>query len=103
MCCALALSPKLARRATETLSDKAMNQQSILLAHLKQHGRTSCADLERACDVRSVTTRMTELIRKGAPIKKTREHEPNSRGKSRPVTYYELAGDPPQRDLFPEA
>ena len=79
---------------------RAMNQHMILTAYLKQHGRTSCADLERFCDVRSVTTRMTELIRKGAPIEKSREHEPNSRGKVRPVTYYALAGVSAQRDLF---
>jgi len=78
-----------------------MNQGSILLAYLKQYGRTSCADLERICDVRSVTTRMTELERKGYPIVKTKEWEPNTRGKLRPVRYYELAGDPAQSDLFP--
>jgi predicted transcriptional regulator len=77
-----------------------MNQHAILLAYLKAHGRTSCADLERFCDVRSVTTRMSELIRKDAPIVKSRDYLPNTRGKSRPVTYYDLAGDPPQRDLF---
>jgi hypothetical protein len=37
-----------------------MNQHAILLDYLRRHGRTSCADLERNCDVRSVTTRMTE-------------------------------------------
>ena len=77
-----------------------MNQHSILLAYLTANGRTSCADLERLCDVRSVTTRMSELIRKGAPIVKSRDHLPNTRGKPRPVTFYDLAGDPPQRDLF---
>lgn len=78
-----------------------MNQGSILLAYLKQHGRTRCADLERTCDVRSVTTRMTELKRKGRPIVKTTEWEPNTRGKLRRVTFYELAGDSAQTDLFP--
>ena len=77
-----------------------MNQHSILLAHLRQHGRTSCADLERLCDVRSVTTRMSELIRKGYPIVKSRGYLPNRRGKSRPITYYELTGIPAQPDLF---
>ena len=77
-----------------------MNQRDILLAYLRKHGRTSCADLERYCDVRSVTTRMTELIRKGEPIEKSREFEPNSRGKPRPVTYYALASISAQRDLF---
>ena len=77
-----------------------MNQHSILLAYLKANGRTSCADLERHCDVRSVTTRMSELICKGAPIVKSRDQLPNARGKPRPVTFYDLAGDPSQRDLF---
>ena len=77
-----------------------MNQHSILLAFLKANGRTKCVDLERACDVRSVTTRMSELIRRGAPIEKSRTFEPNSRGQLRPVTYYALAGKPAQRDLF---
>ena len=77
-----------------------MNQHAILLDYLRRNGRTSCADLERHCDVRSVTTRMTELIRKGEPIEKTREVEPNSRGKPRPVIYYALAGVSAQRDLF---
>jgi hypothetical protein len=77
-----------------------MNQHSILLAYLKANGRTSCADLERLCDVRSVTTRMTELIRKGAPIVKSRDYLPNTRGKPRRVTLYELAGEAAQSDLF---
>lgn len=80
-----------------------MNQHAILMAYLKQYGRTSCAHLERVCDVRSVTTRMSELIRKGAPIEKSRDFEPNSRGKPRPVIYYALAGEGPQRELFTEA
>jgi hypothetical protein len=78
-----------------------MNQGEILQAYLRQYGRTRCADLERTCDVRSVTTRMTELIRKGRPIVKTTEWEPNSRGKLRRVTFYELVTDPAQSDLFP--
>ena len=77
-----------------------MNQHSILLAFLKANGRTSCADQERLCDVRSVTTRMSELIRKGAPIVKSWDYMPNTRGKPRRVTFYELAGDALQSDLF---
>ena len=77
-----------------------MNQRSILLDYLQKNGRTSCADLERFCDVRSVTTRMAELIRKGAPIVKSRVIEPNTRGKPRPATDDALAGDSAQRDLF---
>lgn len=77
-----------------------MNQGAILLAYLRTYGRTSCSELETACDVRSVTTRMTELIRKGHPIEKTMDWEPNSRGKPRRVTYYALASDPAQQDMF---
>jgi len=77
-----------------------VNQHDILLAYLRQHGRTSCADLERHCDVRSVTTRMSELIRKGEPIEKSKVLEPDSRGKFRHVTYYALAAVSSQRDLF---
>lgn len=77
-----------------------MNQHSILLAYLRLHGRTSCADLERRCDVRSVTTRMSELIRKGQPIEKSRGYSLDTRGKPRPVTYYALAGQAAQLDLF---
>lgn len=80
-----------------------MNQHAILMAWLQVHGRTSCVDLERFCDVRSVTTRMTELIRKGAPIEKSREFQRNSRGKPRRVTFYALADDLAQRDLFHKA
>lgn len=77
-----------------------MNQKSILLNYLRQHGRTKCSDLEHLCDVRSVTTRMSELIHSGEPILKTREFEANTRGRPRPVTYYEIAPDPAQSELF---
>lgn len=77
-----------------------MNQGMILLHYLRQRGRTKCADLERLCDVRSVTTRMSELIRSGAPILKTHEFEPDSRGRMRRVTYYEIAPHAAQGDLF---
>lgn len=43
---------------------------------------------------------MSELIRKGAPILKTREVERNTRGALRPATYYEIAANPAQPDLF---
>jgi Helix-turn-helix domain len=80
-----------------------MNQKAILMAWLHEHGRTSCADLEKVCDVRSVTTRMSELIRKGAAIVKADEWEPNSRGKLRRVTYYDLKRETPQGELFTPA
>lgn len=77
-----------------------MNQGMILLHYLRQHGRTKCADLERLCDVRSVTTRMSELIRRGEPILKTCVPELDSRGRPRRATYYEIMPDATQGDLF---
>lgn len=77
-----------------------MNQHSILLEYLRVHGRTCCANLEFHCDVRSVTKRMSELIRKGGPIVKDRSFEANARGRLRPVTYYALASESAQPDLF---
>jgi len=75
-----------------------MNQHAILLARLATGGRKSCGHLETECDVRSVTTRMSELSRKGFPIKRTYGYELNSRGQLRRVTYYELT--PAEPDLF---
>jgi hypothetical protein len=77
-----------------------MSQGTALVAYLRTHGRTSCAELESACDVRSVTKRVSELIRAGQPILKTTERQPDSRGKLRLVTSYELAGQQQQQDLF---
>lgn len=78
-----------------------MNQREILLAFLRTHGPTTCADLEKLCDVRSVTTRMAELIRRGFPIIKTTAWQQNTRGQPRRVTFYELKPHPSQPDLFP--
>jgi len=80
-----------------------MSQGATLVAYLRTHGRTSCAELETACDVRSVTKRISELIRAGHPILKTSERQPDSRGKLRPVTSYALAGQQQQQDLFKAA
>ena len=57
-----------------------MNQREILLAYLRTHGPTTCADLEKLCDVRSVTTRMAELIRRGFPVIKTTAPEASPGG-----------------------
>lgn len=77
-----------------------MNQREILLAFLRTHGPTTCADLEKLCDVRSVTTRMAELIRRGFPIVKTTAWHQNRSGQPRRVTYYALKPHPIQGDLF---
>lgn len=77
-----------------------MNQYAILLAYLHQNGCSSCAVLERNCDVRSVTARISEMVAKGMPIQKTIDWETNSRGKPRRVTYYTIRADLAQQDLF---
>ena len=80
-----------------------MSQGAALVAYLRTHGRTSCQQLEIACDVRSVTKRISELIRAGHPILKTTERQLDSRGKLRPVISYALAGQQQQQDLFKTA
>jgi hypothetical protein len=80
-----------------------MNQHTILINWLQVHGRTKCSDLERNCDVRSVTTRMSEMKRKGFPIVKSFEWEPNSRGKLRRAKYYDLERETAQGELFTPA
>lgn len=71
-----------------------------LLAHLKAHGRTSCAALAAACDVPSVTKRICELIADGWPIARTRGHVRTRSGGMRRATFYELTGAHAQGDLF---
>jgi hypothetical protein len=75
-------------------------QHRRLLAYLCRNGRTSCSVLEAACDVRSVTSRMAELIGKGLPILATRDREPTAAGEWRRATFYEVTGPALQRDLF---
>jgi hypothetical protein len=75
-------------------------QGARLVAHLKAHGRTSCAALAAACDVPSVTKRICELIAAGWPIARTRGHVRTRSGVMRRATFYELIGAHVQGDLF---
>lgn len=75
-------------------------QRARLIAWLRAHGRTSCPALAAACDVPSVTSRMSELIRGGWPIGRIRGHLLTDRGAWRRTTFYELTGPAPQADLF---
>lgn len=75
-------------------------QQRRLLAHLCRYDRASCSVLEVQCDVRSVTSRMAELVRKGLPLLATKGHERDRAGELRRATFYEVRGPMPQRDLF---
>lgn len=77
-----------------------MSQCALILAYLIAHGRTSCAELERALDIRSVTTRISELVRRGVPIRKTVESLPLPSGRIRRVTFYEIDPATGQGDLF---
>ena len=55
-------------------------QHARILAHLKAHGCTSCADLAAACDVPSVTRRVCDLIAAGWPVARMRGRVRESRG-----------------------
>lgn len=78
-------------------------QRDRLIAYLRTYGRTSCPVLTAACDVPSVTSRMSELVRLGWPILSTRAHAMTERGIWRRTTFYELTGPAPQADLFEAA
>jgi len=85
------------------LADTVHHQYARILAHLQAEGRTSCPELAKACDVPSVTKRVSELIAAGWPIARTRGRVPTQRGGWRRGTFYELNGPHPQCDLFTSA
>ena len=78
-------------------------QHRALVLYLCLHGRTSCSVLEREGDVRSVTSRFTEMIDAGLPIAKSRGHERRRDGTLRAAKFYEVTGPSPQRSLFEAA
>lgn len=80
--------------------DHMAEQYGRLTAWLQCHGRTACGELASACDVPSVTKRISELIRAGWPITRERGHVLTERGIRRRTTFYELTGPHPQADLF---
>lgn len=75
-------------------------QHARLLSHLRRHGRTSCQALGEACDVPSVTKRISELRGQGWPIRPTRDYVTARNGGRRRARFYERTGDHPQGDLF---
>lgn len=78
-------------------------QRARIVAHLRASGPASRPDLERACDVPSVTKRVCELIAEGWPIERTRGHVRTRHGARRRATFYSLSGTPAQGDLFERA
>ena len=78
-------------------------QRARLIAWLRAHGPTSCPALADACDVPSVTSRVSELIRDGWPIRRIGGRLLTKRGAWRRTTIYELTGPAPQADLFDPA
>lgn len=78
-------------------------QHCKIVLHLCRHGRTSCSVLERECDIRSVTSRCSEMIAAGFPIAKSGGRERRRDGTLRPATFYEVTGPSPQRSLFDAA
>jgi hypothetical protein len=78
-------------------------QHRDLVLLLCLHGRMSCSVLERSADVRSVTSRCSEMISAGLPIAKCKGHERRRNGTLRPATFYEVTGPSPQRSLFDAA
>lgn len=87
-------------RVQAAAPDDIHSQHARLVAYLRAHGATSCADLATACDVPSPTKRICELIAEGWPIERTRGLRPTRAGGWRRATFYELTGDPAQPDLF---
>jgi hypothetical protein len=84
----------------ELVQSIATPQHRDLVLLLCRDGRMSCSVLERRADVRSVTSRCSEMIAAGIPIAKSKGHEPRRDGTLRPATFYEVTGPSPQRSLF---
>lgn len=80
--------------------DDVKAQRARIVARLREHGRTSCAELASACDVPSVTKRISELRAEGWPIEASIGHTFTRRGAWRRATFYSLTGPHPQADLF---
>jgi hypothetical protein len=95
-------APEVDDPARPIAADTTHAQRLRLVALLKANGRTCCPELATAGDVPSVTSRMSELVRDGWPIERTRGYVRDRRGALRRTTYYELIGPPPQRGLFEE-
>lgn len=89
--------------ASAATSDHVPAQHARLIHYLQTCQQATRAELERACDVPSVTKRVCELIAEGWPIERKLGHEQSAHGLRR-ATFYRLTGPRRQRDLFePEA
>lgn len=82
-----------------TGADSITAQRERLLAKLCPRQPAVRAELERACDVPSVTKRICELIADGWPIERRRGYVDSPHGLRR-ATFYRLTGPRLQRDLF---
>jgi hypothetical protein len=83
-----------------------MNHKQKIVAHLVQFGRTACEALERPLHIRDATTRISEINKRhkqthgSVLIKSEVVYEPNALGEIHAATYYEIAPDGGQPDLF---
>jgi len=75
-------------------------QHARIVARLKAHGCTSCADLTAACDVPSVTRIVCDLTAAGWPVARMFGVVRTQWGARRRATFYELAGAHAQGDQF---
>lgn len=82
--------------------DNIAAQRRRLLAALECGEFMTRLELERACDVPSVTKRISELRAEGWPIDGKKEVADSSHGPRR-TTFYRMSGPRAQRDLFEAA
>lgn len=80
--------------------DSTSAQHRRLIAHLEGGRHCTRAELERACDVPSVTKRLSELRARGWPIERRIGRTLSANGAQRRATFYRLTGPRLQRDLF---
>ncbi len=86
-------------RAAVPAADHVRAQHGRLITHLDSGQRFTRTELERACEVPSVTKRVCELIAAGWPIERARGYADSPHGRRR-ATFYRLTGPRRQRDLF---
>ena len=79
--------------------DSIAAQRERLIACLRPGQHITRAELDRACDVPSVTKRICELIGAGWPIERSLGQADSPHGRRR-ATFYRLTGPRRQRDLF---
>lgn len=94
------MHPGTDTRAGRPQADDVHAQYARILAYLRCNGRTGCAALALACDVPSVTKRVSELRALGWCITATQGRIRTRAGGWRRATFYELTGAHAQGDLF---